>query len=118
MGARDFTLTDTIERNAQLYGERLALVFGEEQVTHAEHRAGVARLAAGLHAAGVQPGDRIAIIRTMADARGGRRDPFLSGQHGLLHGAALCGVRRAVGENDDGEGGEIQAARGSREPAV
>ena len=42
MGARDFTLTDTIERNAQLYGERLALVFGEEQVTHADHRAGVA----------------------------------------------------------------------------
>jgi non-ribosomal peptide synthetase component E (peptide arylation enzyme) len=62
MGARDLTLTDTIERNAQLYGERLAFVFGEEQVTHADHRARVARLAAGLHATGVQPGDRIAII--------------------------------------------------------
>jgi non-ribosomal peptide synthetase component E (peptide arylation enzyme) len=62
MGARDFTLTDTIGRNTQFHGERLAFVFGEEQVIHADHRAGVARLAAGLHAAGVQPGDRIAII--------------------------------------------------------
>jgi acyl-CoA synthetase (AMP-forming)/AMP-acid ligase II len=62
MGARDFTLSDTIERNAQLYGERPAFVYGEEQVTHAEHRTRVARLAAGLCAAGMQPGDRIAII--------------------------------------------------------
>jgi acyl-CoA synthetase (AMP-forming)/AMP-acid ligase II len=62
MGARDFTLSDTIERNAQLYGERSAFVFGDEEVTHAEHRTRVARLAAGLRAAGLQPGDRIAIV--------------------------------------------------------
>ena len=62
MGARDFTLSDTIERNAQLHGERLAFVFGEEQVTHAEHRTRVARLAAGLRAACLEAGDRIAIV--------------------------------------------------------
>ena len=62
MGLRDFTLSDVIERNARLYANRAAFVFGTERVTHADYAARVGRLAQGLAQAGIVPGDRIAVL--------------------------------------------------------
>lgn len=61
MGLRDFTLFDVVERNARLYPDRLAFVFANDRVTHAEYLARVERLADGLAQAGIEPGDRIAL---------------------------------------------------------
>ena len=62
MGLRDFTLSDVIERNARLYANRAAFVFGTERVTHADYAARIGRLAQGLARAGIVPGDRIAVL--------------------------------------------------------
>ncbi len=62
MGLRDFTLFDIIERNARLYSDRLAFAFAGERLTHAEYAAGVTRLAGGLARAGIEVGDRIAVV--------------------------------------------------------
>jgi acyl-CoA synthetase (AMP-forming)/AMP-acid ligase II len=62
MGLRDFTLFDIIERNARLYPDRLAFAFDRARITHADYLARVGRLAAGLARAGIEPGDRIAVL--------------------------------------------------------
>lgn len=62
MSLRSFTLHDLIKRNARLYGSNTALVFGDQRVTHAQYAERTARLAAGLAAAGVGQGDRLAIL--------------------------------------------------------
>jgi crotonobetaine/carnitine-CoA ligase len=48
------------DRQAEAYGDRLLLRFGELRRTYAEMRDAVARTAGGLAAAGVEPGDRVA----------------------------------------------------------
>ncbi len=62
MGLRDFSLYDVVERNARLAAGHTAFVFEGRRVSHAEHLAGVDRLAAGLAAAGIAAGDRIVIL--------------------------------------------------------
>ena len=62
MGLRDFTLFDVIERNAQLYADRPAFVCEGQRISHAAYLSRVVRLAAGLARAGVEPGDRIAVL--------------------------------------------------------
>ncbi|ABE47117.1 AMP-binding protein [Polaromonas sp. JS666] len=62
MSLRSFTLHDLINRNAGLHGSNTALVFGDQRVTHAQYAERTARLAAGLAAAGVGRGDRLAIL--------------------------------------------------------
>jgi len=62
MSLRSFTLHDLITRNARWYGSSTALVFGDQRVTHAQYAGRTARLAAGLAAAGVGQGDRLAIL--------------------------------------------------------
>ena len=62
MALRDFTLFDVIHRNARLHAGATAFVYGDRRVTHADYLAEVDRLAAGLVAAGVGPGDRIVIL--------------------------------------------------------
>lgn len=62
MSLRSYTLRDVIHRNACLYGRNTAFVFGEQRATHAEYAERTARLAAGLVAAGVNKGDRLAIL--------------------------------------------------------
>ena len=62
MGLRDFTLFDIVERNARLYPDRLAFAYAGERITHAGYLSRVERLAAGLARAGIEPGDRIAIL--------------------------------------------------------
>ncbi len=62
MGLRDYTLFDVIARNAQLSRNRTAITFGGQRVTHGQYLERAERLAGGLAAAGVVPGDRIAVL--------------------------------------------------------
>ncbi len=62
MSLRSFTLHDVINRNARLYGSKTAFMFGDQRVTHAQYAERTARLAAGLSAAGVCVGERVAIL--------------------------------------------------------
>lgn len=62
MSLRSFTLHDLIARNARLHASKTAFLFGDQRVTHAQYAERTARLAAGLAAAGVRAGDRLAIL--------------------------------------------------------
>ena len=62
MSLRSFTLHDLIERNAARHGARTAFIAEGESVTHAQYAARALRLAAGLAAAGVSAGDRVAVL--------------------------------------------------------
>ncbi len=62
MAIRDFTLNTVIERNARQHAGRPAYVFENQTVTHAQYLARVQRLTAGLRAAGLTSGERVAII--------------------------------------------------------
>ncbi|MFT5530892.1 MAG: fatty-acyl-CoA synthase [Candidatus Poriferisodalaceae bacterium] len=57
-------LGDVPERAARLWGDRPALVFGDQRWTHAEFSADVDRVAKGLIALGVEPGDHVALWMT------------------------------------------------------
>jgi acyl-CoA synthetase (AMP-forming)/AMP-acid ligase II len=71
MGLRDIGIADIIQRNAQQFGERPAFTYvhwpvidgaKEQEVSHRDYFQRVGRLAAGLAAAGIGVGDRVAII--------------------------------------------------------
>ncbi len=62
MALRTYGLIDVLRRNAATAGARAAFAFEDQSVTHADHLRRVERFAAALSAAGVNPGDRIAIV--------------------------------------------------------
>lgn len=62
MGVHDLTVYGMMKRNARDYGERTALIQGEERITHARYVDMVDRLSHGLRALGIGEGDRISII--------------------------------------------------------
>jgi len=62
MGLKDFTLFHVIRRNAEVFGERTAVVFEGARITHAQYLARVEALAAGLAARGIRRGERIAVV--------------------------------------------------------
>jgi acyl-CoA synthetase (AMP-forming)/AMP-acid ligase II len=62
MSLRDFTLSNVIERNAQVHGDCLAFVAGVQRVSHREYAFRVERLAAGLAGIGLAVGDRLAVL--------------------------------------------------------
>src|SRR4051794_32098647 len=51
-----------LERSAQVWAGRPAVVAGERTFTYAEHHDRVRRLAGALKALGVEPGDRVAAL--------------------------------------------------------
>ena len=55
-------LTDIIERGAQDYPERVALIFRDQPTSFGEMAVAVRRLAAGFRALGIQPGERIGLL--------------------------------------------------------
>src|SRR5215471_20049294 len=61
MGLRHVTLGDIMRRNAQLSPDRIVIVCGFERISHRDYLKGAERLAAGLAAQGVKPGDRVAV---------------------------------------------------------
>ena len=62
MGLYDYTLYSFIHRNALVHGERVCLKAGEESVSHARFKTQVDALTAGLCAAGLKRGDRLAVL--------------------------------------------------------
>jgi acyl-CoA synthetase (AMP-forming)/AMP-acid ligase II len=62
MELRDIGIADIIRRNAQQFAERTAFVVEGRRVSHRDYLQRTERLAAGLAAAGVGAGDRVAII--------------------------------------------------------
>jgi len=62
MGLRTSTIVDVIKRNATIFPDRAAFVFGDQRISHADYARRVERLAAALSALGVVAGDRIAVL--------------------------------------------------------
>jgi long-chain acyl-CoA synthetase len=62
MGLRTLSLADIIRRNARHHGNSTALVFGDLRITHRDYLDRCERLAAGLAAAGIGPGDRVGVL--------------------------------------------------------
>jgi len=58
----ELVLHGALSLNAQKYGDKEALVFGDERVSHVELNDRVNRLANGLLAAGMRPGDHCAVM--------------------------------------------------------
>ena len=51
-----------LERSAQIYPEKTAIVYGDRRISYAEFAAAATRLAHALRASGVKPGDRVAYL--------------------------------------------------------
>jgi fatty-acyl-CoA synthase len=49
-------------RSAAVFGDKVAIVYGDRRVTYREFAAEATRLARALHASGVEPGDRVAYL--------------------------------------------------------
>jgi acyl-CoA synthetase (AMP-forming)/AMP-acid ligase II len=60
-------LTQVVHSAARARPDQPCLIYGERRTSNAQFRDRVARLAGGLLAAGVQPGDRVAIIAQNSD---------------------------------------------------
>ena len=58
----NFTLLDVIRRNAQLFSERIAFVTDDERICHGAYLQRIEQVAIGLWAAGLRPGERLAIL--------------------------------------------------------
>ena len=59
---RQLTPLAFLERSADVFADRVAVVNGDERLTHAELAAEVTRLANALRASGIAPGDRVAYL--------------------------------------------------------
>ena len=64
MGLRDFTIYDMICRNAMLYPEKDAVVFGDRRMSHGDYKIVCDRCAAGLVKAG-RPSTNTLILTTI-----------------------------------------------------
>src|SRR6516164_7753373 len=62
MDFRHVTLGDIFRRNAQLFPDRTVIACGFERISHRDYLKRAERLAAGLAAQGVRPGDRVAVV--------------------------------------------------------
>jgi len=62
MGLYDYTIYSVIKRNAEVYGDRIGWIIGEQKLTHHQFAEAVNRVAAGLLNAGIKKGDRISTI--------------------------------------------------------
>ena len=51
-----------LERSAQVYPDKPAVIYGSRQLTYSEFAAAVIRMARALEASGVRPGDRVAYL--------------------------------------------------------
>ncbi len=105
MTVRDFSLMDMIMRNAQVFPEREALVYGSSRVTFAGYLEACRRLCGGFQAAGALPGDRIALIA------------HNSLEYMLLYGAAALGGFVVVPVNWRLSPGELQYIFENSSPA-
>jgi len=80
MDPNNYNIFSFIKRNARIYGNRIALILGNERITHGQFLENVNQLSCGLMDAGVEKGDRIAILS----------------QNSLAY-AYLCGAAAKIG---------------------
>ncbi|MBW2181906.1 MAG: AMP-binding protein, partial [Deltaproteobacteria bacterium] len=62
MGLYDFTIYSIIIRNAQLYGNDIGWIAGDEKISHGQFKETVDKLACGLVNIGLKKGDRIGVL--------------------------------------------------------
>ncbi|MFK7908276.1 MAG: AMP-binding protein, partial [Chitinophagales bacterium] len=62
-----FYLTQSVHRNAQIRGKKIATINGERQRTWSEVKDRVSRFAGALQNAGIEAGDRVAILALNSD---------------------------------------------------
>jgi len=62
MGLCDYTTYSFIKRNARVSDNKIALVLGNQRITHSEFLEKVDRLSCGLSGAGVEKGDCICLV--------------------------------------------------------
>ena len=62
-----FYLTQSVHRNAQIRGNKIATINGDRQRTWSEVKNRVSRFAGGLQKIGVESGDRVAILALNSD---------------------------------------------------
>lgn len=62
MGLYDYTVYSVLERNAVIYANRTALVLDDERITYKRLLEEVDKVAKGLLEAGVEKGDRVAVL--------------------------------------------------------
>ena len=67
MKGHDFTIYDMIARNAGLYPEKSALVYGDDRISFSDYKKFCDQCAAGLIRQGVGVGDRIAVLSSNSD---------------------------------------------------
>jgi len=60
-------LTQGLRRNQKLYGDRIATIFADREITWSELADKVSRLAGAFQARGLNPGDRVAILAANSD---------------------------------------------------
>lgn len=62
MGLYDYTIYSFIKRNARVYANRIALISGNQRITHRQFLEKVDQLSCGLSSVGVEKGDRISVL--------------------------------------------------------
>ena len=64
----ELTPVDFLRRSARAYPDKIAVVHGHRRYSYARFAERVARMASGLHAAGLGAGDRVAVLSPNAPA--------------------------------------------------
>jgi fatty-acyl-CoA synthase len=83
-----------LERAALAFADRTALIHGNRRFSYRELRARVHRLATALRRAGIQPGDRVAVLAPNGPAA-------LEGHYGIpLAGAILVAINTRLSANE------------------
>ena len=85
-----------LERSALVFGDRVAVVDGHRRFTYGQFRERVHRQASALRRAGVQPGDRVALLALNSPA-------LLEAHYGVpLSGAALVAINTRLTQSEVG----------------
>ena len=84
--SQPLTPVNFLNRTADVYPERVAIIHGEKKITYREYRKNVRRLASALMQRGVKPGNTVAIMAANIPA-------FLDAHYGVpLTGAVLNSI--------------------------
>ena len=92
----ELTPLSFLRRSAYVFPDKVAIVHGERRTTYREFEQRVNRLASALHAAGIEPGDRVAFLAPNIPA-------LLEAHYGVpAAGAVLVAVNTRLGRDEVG----------------
>ena len=90
----ELTPLSFLRRSAYVFPDKVAIVHGERRTTYREFEQRVNRLASALHAAGIEPGDRVAFLAPNIPA-------LLEAHYGVpAAGAVLVAVNTRLGRDE------------------